>query len=138
MYRVTEPFMTSNLFGKWCFPTQHVTHDLAEKRRWLETIFNLFEHRDQGYHIYLYFQMEENLKEAVVKPVLLSSSSTSLPIRSLNVVGDCVLLCGGLPTLCLACAKTHTLSWERGKKLLWNYYGKVQGIMCLTHKEITR
>ena len=61
--------------------------------------------------------MEENLKEAVVKPVLLSSSSTSLPIRSLNVVGDCVLLCGGLRTLCLACAKTHTLSWERRKNI---------------------
>ena len=40
-----------------------------------------------------HFQIKKNLKEAVVKPVfLLSSSSTSLPIRSLNDVGDCVLL----------------------------------------------
>ena len=49
------------------------------------------------------FQIEGNLKEAEVKPVLLPSSPTSLPIRSLNDVGDCALLCGGR-TLCRACA----------------------------------
>ena len=61
------------------------------------------------------FQILENLKEAVLKPELLPSSSatslpirsnSSLPIKSLNDVGDSFLLCGPR-TLCLAC---HRLS----------------------------
>ena len=52
-----------------------------------------------------------NLKEAVVKPELLTSSSStrSLPIRSLNVVGDCGTVCGALLldglALCRACER---------------------------------
>ena len=79
----------------------------------------------------VHFQIEENLKEAEVRPELLPSSSTSLPIRSLNDVGDCVLLCGGR-TLCLACAKKR-MSQKREISLLWNYlkssgsYGNLLG-----------
>ena len=102
--------MASNLLWKRCFPTQHVTHDLAgtESGVKLSSIFIYTESklaaklRDAIYiYIIVNFQIKKNLKEAVVKPVLLSSSSTSLPIRSLNDIGDCVLRCGG-PALCLA------------------------------------
>ena len=108
--------MASNLLWKRCFPTQHVTHDLAERGRVASKYFQSFQSmcnenklvksRDAiSIYIMVNFQIKGNLKEAVVRPVLLSSSSTSLPIRSLNDVGDCVLLCGGGRTLCLACAK---------------------------------
>ena len=94
--------MTSNLLGKRRFPTQHVPHDLAGKTYVKLSSLCALREGMPYISIMVYFQMEENLKEAVVKPVLLSSSSTSLLIRSLNEVGDCVLLCGGRRTLCLA------------------------------------
>ena len=81
--------MAGNLLGKRGFPMQHVPHDLAE--------------RGGAVKLSSIYIIEGNLKEAEVKPELLLSSSTSLPIRSLNDVGDCALLCGGR-TLCRACA----------------------------------
>ena len=86
--------MAGNLLGKRGLPMQHVPHDLAERGDAIKL---------SSIYIMVRFQTEENLKEAEVKPVLLPSSPTSLPIRSLNDVGDCALLCGGR-TLCRACA----------------------------------
>ena len=88
--------MAGDLLGKRSFSLQHVPHDLAERGGAVKFSSSLI--------IMVHFQIGENLKEAEVRPELLPSSSTSLPIRSLNDVGDCVLLCGGR-TLCLACAK---------------------------------
>ena len=92
--------MASYLLGKRCLALEHVTHDLAENQ--IMCVFCAI----SGFRI----GCEKNLKEALVKPVLLppsSSTSTSLPIRSLNDVGDCARLCGGR-NLCLA--------WINGSK----------------------
>ena len=92
--------MASYLLGKRCLASEHVTHDLAENQ--IVCVFCAI----SGFRV----GCEKNLKEALVKPVLLppsSSTSTSLPIRSLNDVGDCARLCGGR-NLCLA--------WINGSK----------------------
>ena len=80
--------MASDLLGQRCFPLQHVPHDLAERGNY-----------DQPWMVI--FEVLVNLKEAVLKPAFPPSPSTSLPIRSLNDVGDSFLLCGPR-TLCLA------------------------------------
>ena len=95
--------MAGNLLGKRCFSSQHVSHDLTE-------IQDLIAEKCVTETIFLR-RSKTNLKEAVVKPELLTSSSStrSLPIRSLNVVGDCGTVCGALLldglALCRACER---------------------------------
>ena len=95
--------MAGDLLGKRCFSSQHVSHDLTE-------IQDLIAEDSTTETIFLK-RSKTNLKEAVVKPELLtcSSSTRSLPIRSLNVVGDCGTVCGALLldglALCRACER---------------------------------
>ena len=95
--------MAGDLLGKRCFSSQHVSHDLTDIR-------DLIAEDSMTETIFLR-KSKTNLKEAVVKPELLTSSSStkSLPIRSLNVVRDCGTVCGGLLidglALCRACER---------------------------------
>ena len=98
-----EPRMAGDLLGKRCFSSQHISHDLTD--------IQVLIAEDSTTETIFLKRSKTNLKEAVVKPELLTSSSStrSLPIKSLNVVGDCGTVCGALLldglALCRACER---------------------------------